>query len=52
MAKKKSDEKTKRSNKSEKNDDRGIIARLRDETIQGVLAVISFTLAIILSLAV
>jgi len=52
MAKKKSDEKTKRSNKSEKNDDRGIIARLRDETIQGVLAVISFTLAIIVSLAV
>jgi len=52
MAKKKSTERETRSTKSERKDGRGIIARLRDETIQGVLAVVSFTFAIIVSLAV
>ncbi len=49
MAKKKSpDKEQKRSSK----DGRGIVARLRDETIQGVLAITSFVLALFTILAI
>lgn len=52
MAKKKSPEKEIRASKTDRKDSRGILARLRDETIQGVLAIASFVIAIFTLLAV
>ena len=52
MAKKKPSEKEKKSLKSNRDDARGPLSKLRDETIQGVLAVVSFVLATLTVLAV
>jgi S-DNA-T family DNA segregation ATPase FtsK/SpoIIIE len=52
MAKKKPSDRETKLSKSGKKDARGPLARLRDETIQGVLAVTSFVLALLTILAV